>query len=138
MADLELQCDVVGATWVKMQKCWRLMIDVKENQFALYPRIPSLIDMPFTVTFSPAHAGTGRRDGKPQDVITEGQRKKLWIIFSHQAIIDFYGVKTKEEAEVKYKERMKVEHLADISKEMASASIDAMVKEIQKKDPEFK
>jgi hypothetical protein len=110
---------------------------VKEIEQPKYPQVMKLLDLPWTVTFAPAAAGTGRRDGKPSYTITEGQRKLLFKIFEHQAIQKFYGVDNKDAAKDAFKKRVGVAHIADLTKEGVSKSIDAMVAEIRKTDPKF-
>jgi len=149
MQTLTIQGFVVSARWISSAKCWRISIDVLENQKPIYDRIPGLIETHRSITFSPANDSslTGHQPGKAPvkqpdgtsiKMITDGQRKMLWVMFEKQGIQERYGVTTKEDAEKEFKRRMGVEHLRDVPAEAVAQTLDKMVAFLDETEKEGK
>ena len=136
MSTLDLQCFVSGVSWLKSAKCIRIDLDVKEMEFPKYGKIMSMIEQHVLVQFTPS------MEGKPKEQInatseagpemmTEPQRKKMWALFSEEAILEVYGVRKPEDVKNIIKERLHIEHMNELTKGHATTIIEALNKDLE-------
>lgn len=131
---LEVQCFITGLDWLKSAKCWRISLDVMENEASKMTGFIGEIEKWKTVTFSAPKAAPGvppEVEAKRPGMITEKQVKRLWVLFGNPVMIEHYGSRTKEEAEIAFKKKTGIEHLRDMTEVSAEKSIEAMDKYIR-------